>query len=335
MTYYLGVDVGGTKSHAVIADSTGRVLGMGQGGPGNHENIGIDGFRKTLETIVQQALELSGIDQGEIVSAGFGIAGYDWPSDHEPHAQAIETLRLQLPYQIVNDAVIGLIAGTQDGWGVSVVAGTGNNCRGRDASGREGRIAGVGYWTGEHGGGNDLTTKAVQAIWHSWSKRGPETLLTPKFLEYVGAHDPLDLIEGLSRGRYSLGAAQAPLVFEVANAGDPVAQECIRWVGRELGSLAVGVIRQLGFETLDFEVVLTGSLYKGSPLIAETMREIIHPVAPGARLVPLNAPPVVGAVLLAMEGAEVDHIAVRQRLIDETNQILSPNTKGIPYDAAG
>ena len=31
--YYLGVDIGATKSHALIADETGRVVGFGAAGP--------------------------------------------------------------------------------------------------------------------------------------------------------------------------------------------------------------------------------------------------------------------------------------------------------------
>jgi len=333
MSYFLGVDIGGSKSHAVIADQSGQVLGCGQGGPGNHETIGIDGFRDVLHAIVNQALSSSGVNREQIAGAGFGIAGYDWPSDHEPHRRVIDALGLNVPYQFVNDAVIGLIAGAQKGWGVSVVAGTGNNCRGRDASGREGRVAGVSYWTGEYGGGGDLTRKAIQAIWFAWTKRGPETQLTQRFLDYVGVRDPLELIEGLSRGRFYLGAAEAPIVFETAKQGDPVAQECLRWMGRELGDLAVGVIRQLEFEPLEFEVILTGSLYKGSPVIADTMRETIHDVAPGAQLTPLNAPPVVGGVLLGMEQVGIDYATVRHNLIAGTTRLLYGDQTTSSYDS--
>jgi N-acetylglucosamine kinase-like BadF-type ATPase len=33
MSFYLGVDVGATKTHALIADESGRVRGFGRGGP--------------------------------------------------------------------------------------------------------------------------------------------------------------------------------------------------------------------------------------------------------------------------------------------------------------
>ncbi|MBN1668698.1 MAG: hypothetical protein JW862_16510, partial [Anaerolineales bacterium] len=105
--YYLGVDVGATKSHALIADQTGQVVGFGQAGPGNHEVVGWDGYRLVLQEITRQALQTAGIQARQIAGAGFGLAGYDWPSQRQPHQQAIATLGLDCPFELVNDAVIG------------------------------------------------------------------------------------------------------------------------------------------------------------------------------------------------------------------------------------
>ena len=179
-------------------------------------------------------------------------------------------------------------------------------------------MTGGGDLFAEYAGGGDLVGKAIQAVALAWGQRGPETRLTEAFLALTGAADALDLLEGLYRGHYTLSSANAPLVFQVAAKGDAVAQEVIRWAGCELGSLAIGVIRQLGFEALDVEVVQIGSLYNGSPAMSATMLATIHEVAPGARLVRLAAPPVVGGVLLGMEQAGVDYPPLRQTLIETT-----------------
>ena len=123
------------------------------------------------------------------------------------------------------------------------------------------------------------------------------------------------LLEGVTLERIHLGPEAAPVVFQVAAEGDPVAQQLILWAGRELGSLAIGVIRQLGFEALDFDVVLAGSFFKGSPLLAQVMRETIQPIAPGAHLVRLRVPPVVGGVLLGAEQAGLKSAALREALV--------------------
>ncbi|UCG26247.1 MAG: hypothetical protein JSW55_09780, partial [Chloroflexota bacterium] len=101
------------------------------------------------------------------------------------------------------------------------------------------------------------------------------------------------------------------------------------WAGRELGSLAVGVIRQLSLEKEAFDVVLSGSLYKGSSTLEEEMRQTIHAVAPGARLVRLKAPPVIGGVLLGMDKAGLDTAALRQTLFRTTNELHGSEKIGV------
>jgi N-acetylglucosamine kinase-like BadF-type ATPase len=321
--YFLGIDIGATKSHALIADERGRAIGFGQSGSGNYEDVGWDGLREALHTITDQALVSAGIEREQLAGAGLGIAGYDWPDEQDPTRQAIESLGLSAPFEFVNDAVIALLAGATQGWGVAVVAGTSNNCRGRDQRGREGRVTGCGPAFGESGGAGELVDKAIQAVSMAWTRRGPSTKLAEAFTELAGAADVEDLIEGLALGRYHLSHAVAPVIFQVAARGDEVAQSTIRWAGRELGSLAVGVIRQLGFESLDFEVVLAGSLYDGGPLLTETMRAKIHAVAPGARLIRLEAPPVVGGVLLGMEQARIQTGPLRPVLAESVIGLFS------------
>jgi len=320
--YFLGVDVGGTKSHALVAGPSGRVLGFGEGGPGNPESVGYDGLAQVLRAITEEALAGAGIARDEIAGAGFGIAGYDWPSSQrEPALQAIHTLGLNAPLEIVNDAIIALLAGAAEGWGVAVVAGTSCNCWGRDRERREGRMTGF-SWLGEAAGGWELVLEAIQAVALEWTRRGPPTRLTQALVDLFEARDVEDLLAGLTLGRYRMHAAAAPTVFRVAAEGDAVAGELILWAGRELGSMANGVIRQLGFEALFFDVVMAGRFFDGSPLLAEAMRETIHPVAAGARLVRLHEPPVVGGVLLGMEQAGLDPSAVRDALIQSTRNLL-------------
>jgi len=302
--YFLGIDIGGTKSHALIADETGRAVGFGEAGPGNHESVGWGGLRRTLRATFAQALSCAGLGKAQIAGAGFGVAGYDWPSEREPTLGAIQTLGLRAPVEAVNDTILGLLAGSDEGWGVAVVSGTGCNCWGWDRSRqRQGQVTGGGTAMGEGAGGSELIAKAVQAIAHEWTRRGPATQLTPALIQHTGARSLADLLEGLMSGRIELDASAAPLIFQVAAAGDPVAGDLIRWAGCELGELAACVVRQLEFEALEFDVVLVGSMFDGGPLLVEPMRHTVHAVAPGARLVRLTAPPVIGAVLLGMEQA--------------------------------
>jgi N-acetylglucosamine kinase-like BadF-type ATPase len=323
MRYFLGADIGSTKTHALIADETGMVVGFGKGGPGNHEAVGYDGLAAALDSAVAQALAAAGLAKEQVAGAGFGVAGYDWPSEREPTLRAIGSLRLHAPVEAANDTILGLVAGAAEGWGVAVVSGTGCNCRGWDRSRqREGKVTGHGVWMGEAAGASELVSKTLQAIAQAWTRRGPSTQLTPAFLEHTGSGSIEELLENLTTGKVEVHADAAPLVFQVAEAGDPVAMELVRWAGCELGELACAVIRQLEFEELAFDVVLVGSMFDSGLRLIEPMRQTIQALAAGARLVRLTAPPVVGAVLLGMEQAGLAAFERREALIKSVLEFL-------------
>ena len=302
MRYYLGADLGATKTHTLIVDETGRALGFSESGPGNHESVGYDGMFQSMKNGLEQALRASGLKKEDLTGAGFGVAGFDWPSDASITAETIRSLGLHAPFTFVNVAVPGLVAGAEEGWGVVVVSGTGSNCRGWDREHkREGRVTGHGVLMGEGAGGTELLHRSMQLIGYAWSKRGPMTALADAIVKYIGAKDLEDLMRGYTTYEFEIGAEAAPIVFRVAEEGDPVAQELINWAGCELGEMANAVIRQLEFENLAFDVVMTGSMFEGGARLIRPMRETIHKLAPKARLVRLTAPPVLGAAMLGME----------------------------------
>ena len=315
--YFLGVDIGNSKSHAVIAGEAGEVVGVAATGPGSWEAIGWEAAGQVMRALVGEALARAGLRSGQIAGAGFGLAGYDWPEDRAPYEAIVRSLGLGGPFELVNDALLGLLIGAAEGWGVCVSAGTSCNSYGRDRAGRIGRMTGHSGWFGEAAGAYEIVVRARQKVAHQWTRRGPETALSEAFVSLCGASDVEDLLAGLVRGRYRLGPEHAPLVFEVAAAGDAVAQGIITWAGEQLGDLARGVIRQLELEEERFEVVLSGSVYDNHPALAQLTGREIQTLAPGARTVRLQAPPVLGGVILGMQEAGVGTVPVRAHLLEE------------------
>ena len=305
MDYFVGGDVGGTKTHIVIADENCHAVGFGHSGGGNHESVGYEGLARKLGVAFSQAVVAADISIDQIKGAGFGIGGYDWESQRKDHLSAVATLGINAPIEIVNDAILGLLAGSESGWGIAVVSGTGCNCWGWDKERKRlGRMTGLGTLMGEGAGASELIHKAAQAVSHEWSKRGPFTALTTAFIRFTHAKNLDDFIEGYSLGRYDLGPAAAPLVFNAAEAGDDVARSLIQWAGTELGEMVNAVIRQLEFQSLEFEVIMIGSMFQNGPVLTKPMLETIHSLAPGAQLKRLTAPPVAGGLILAMDTVE-------------------------------
>lgn len=335
MRYFLGADLGSTKTHMAVADENGRIVGFARSGPGNHQGVGYDGMLRALQEGLAGAFEQSSLTVSQIAGAGFGIAGYDWPSDEPSMVETIGQLELSCPIGMVNDAVPALFAGAEDSWGVALVSGTGCNCRGLDRSHqREGRVTGFGYHLGEFAGASELVWRAMQHVAFEWTKRGPATAVSNIFIKYAGAQNLPDLIEGYTLGRYRVDAQAAPLIFDVARQGDGVARDLIQWAGLELAEMAKAVIRQLEFEDLTFDVVLAGSMFQGGSLLIEPMWQAITELAPGARLVHLSVPPVLGAVILGMEQAGLRATAeMRRELTDTLTAHAQATTISPPYSS--
>lgn len=304
--YFLGMDVGSTKTHAIITDENGIVAGFGKAGAGNHESVGNEGSTAAMLLALNNVLDDAGLTRDQIAGAGFGVAGYDWPSEYQMTLDLIAPLGLTCPLEAVNDATLGIIAGCEAGWGLAVVSGTGCNCRGRDQYGREGTMTGWGLDMGEGAGAGELVQMAVRAVAMEITMRGPKTRLSDVLAAKVGAKNGTEFIEGICTQRWQVGSDSAPLVFQVAEAGDPVAQELILWAGRELGSMCIGVIRQLNIEAMEFDIVMLGSTFNGSPMMIDSMKNTVRGFAPQANFVRLDVAPVAGAVLLGMAEGDLD-----------------------------
>lgn len=321
--YFLGLDVGSSKTHALIVDENGQCVGFGKAWGGNHQGVGYDGFFNVIAEALDEALKTSGVDKAHIAGTGFGVAGYDFPSDREPHLQEIAKLGLSCPVEIVNDGVNGLLAGATRGIGVNVTAGSSNNARGRNKHGKEGRIVGNGALFGEMGGGIEIVQHGLQKVNHAWIKRIPPTALTQIYLEATGAENEMDLMEGLSNEHYHLFPFVAVQIIQAARNGDTAAQDIIHFAGEELGWLAVSVARQIEMENDEVEIIQSGSIFEAGEIITVPMKDIVLKHCPRAKLIRLDGPPVVGAVLLGMEQADFDGYAARDVMVKTAKSLIS------------
>jgi N-acetylglucosamine kinase-like BadF-type ATPase len=322
MRYFLGIDVGSSKTHALIVDETGKCIGFGKAWGGNHQSAGYDGLENALKGSFDGAKKMSGIENALIAGAGFGVAGYDFPSDRDAHLKAIAVLGLSCPFEVVNDGVNGLFAGATLGIGVNVTAGSGTNCRGRGRDKCEGRIVGNGIEFGEYGGAIEIAAKALQLVNYAWIKRIPPTKLTKVLLEGTGAKNEMDLMEGISNQQYHLFPFLAVEIIQAAREGDTAACDVVQWAGEELGWLAVSVARQIEMENEEVEVIQSGSVFDAGELITNPMREIVMKYLPKAKLIRLDGPPVVGAVILGMEQVHFDGYAVRDNMVRTAKEIV-------------
>lgn len=307
MTYFLGIDAGATKTQALIADEHGHILGNGLAGPGNWETVGLDGAYTALDEAMTMALQQASLRTADLAAAGYTLAGLDWPSDEGRLHPVVQRLGVPGPYTLVNDAYAPLRAGSRDGCGIGVIVGTGSTLVGRNRRGQGFRTFGLGYTWGDFQGGAGIVREATRAIGHAYFGRGPHTALTERFVREYQLPDVLALVEYFSREAPEGPPGRlAPLVFEVAEQGDAVALGIIRAAGTDIGLNAAAVARRLDLAAESFDLVLAGGVFRsGSLPLVEAVFAPVRAYAPLMRPVVLQAPPVIGSVLLAMDAAHM------------------------------
>jgi N-acetylglucosamine kinase-like BadF-type ATPase len=129
-------------------------------------------------------------------------------------------------------------------------------------------------------------------------------------------------MHGLSNEQYHLFPFFAVQIIQAARDGDTAAQDVVRWTGEELGWLAVSVARQIEMENDEVEVIQSGSVFEAGEIITSPMKDVVLKHCPKAKLIRLDGPPVVGAVLLGMEQAGFDGYAVRDVMVKTAKEMV-------------
>ncbi|WP_127594857.1 N-acetylglucosamine kinase [Paenibacillus lautus] len=317
MNYYLGVDGGGSKTLAVVADGTGRIAGKGMGGCGNHQ-LGAARAEASIRQAVEEALGQAGLGREDIACASFGLAGADREADFRILRPMIGAMGFK-KHHIACDTVIAMRAGTRQRDGVVLICGSGTNGYGVNAAGEEVQIGGFGYAFGDFGGGADLAVEVFRTVVRSWEGREKPTSLTPLTLDALRFGSVEEMFHRfLDEGRRAPHTL-AKLLFQAAPA-DEAAREILERQGMELGKVASAVIRKLGMGNDAFDVVLAGSvLTRGErDYVVPYIESQVLAAAPNSRVRILALEPAAGAVLLAMdENGVVPGTAVYEQLQHE------------------
>ena len=298
--WVLGVDGGSTKTIALVADDQGRIVGAGRAGNSNWIGPDVETPMQVVVDAVMQALDQAGLTGGDIALGVFGLAGADWPEDHERRQGYLERAGIARRVVVKNDAFVGLRAGTRRPYGVVIAAGTGCNAAAIAPDGREYHF---GYYA-RYGGAITIGREAIRAVLRAEDGRGEPTALTGIVLGALGYASPEALLRGQVAGKLEKPhlTALCPLVFEAAQAKDAVAMSIIAGQGRALAEYAIVLIRRFAMRADEFDLVLSGSVFKGKGrLLIDTITSMIHVAAPRARVIRPRFEPAVGGLLLAYD----------------------------------
>ena len=319
----LAVDGGNSKTDVVLVAADGTLLAALRGPTTSHQQVGLEVGADRLAELVADARARAGLpaDDPPPEVGVYALAGADTPTDARRLLATLAERHLAAGDLVINDAFAPIRAGSSRGWGVGLICGSGMNAAAIAPDGRTARLAALGGISGDWGGGGDVGLAALGAAVRARDGRGPRTALEAVVPRAFGFKRPIDLTWAIELG--SIPEARlgelSPLVFEVAGRGDAVARAIVDRLADELVAMATAMLRRLNLTRLDPDVVMAGGVFNARDDRFEArIAAGVQALAPRASLRRSEAPPVLGAALLALDrldGAKASgHDAAEARL---------------------
>jgi N-acetylglucosamine kinase-like BadF-type ATPase len=300
----LGVDGGGTTTEAWLAEPGGKLIGRGTAGPSNAKAVGPQAARQALDLAIQAAFHAGGFAATTVDIACLGLAGFDRPDDRRLLAEWADQARWAHRTVLANDGDLVVAAGTPEGWGVGVIAGTGSIAVGRSSQGRAARAGGWGHIFGDEGSAYRVVLDALRLVARRADGREPTAPgrdpLTERLCAALGVSEPAQIVTAIYSpefGRAQL-AALAPAVLAARDDDIEVIPRLLIPAGAALAEMVVAVARSLGWQAGPLAVAAAGSFLLSASVVLEEMVSSITRQGYRVTLTPV-AHPVQGALVLA------------------------------------
>lgn len=240
---FVGVNVGGTRTTAVVGNAT-EILGRASG-PGASVRPGRAlTSANTIADVTRKALAAAGELTAEAMVVGAAGAGRD-PERNEV-LSALMNEQVAERIQVTTDIEIAVMAAFPDSPGIVINSGTGSIALGRDAEGKTHRTGGFGWQMGDEGSGYGIGKAAMGAVSRAHDGRGPSTKLTLRAMAAAKANNFDQFVSWGTTATPADVAALAPGVIEMAQLGDQVAQGIVDYAVRELVLLVTALQPRCG-----------------------------------------------------------------------------------------
>ncbi len=229
--YVIGVDGGGTKTTALLADLEGNIVAEKVGGPTNIYRVGIEKACQEILNLLISCCRSVGCKGEEIRAVALGLAGAGRAAEQKMIRQKMQKVASGRKFRIKNlvidsDARVALEGAFGSDAGMVLISGTGSIGLVKDHRGNIHRVGGWGRAIGDEGSGYAIGLRAMSAIAKHLDGRGEPTILTRLAAKRFGLSNPETIISKVYQDHFDL-ASLAPLVLAAAENEDRVSKRIL------------------------------------------------------------------------------------------------------------
>ena len=259
VSFFLGIDGGGTRTRVALVDAAGRECARAEGPP---TLIDPANPSATIGVILDLCREVASRGGADLPVAGLwaGIAGAGTEPTRGVVQTALREAGLSSLTSVGADAEATFHDAFPTGPGILLISGTGSIALGRGADGSSLRVGGWGVHLGDEGSGYQIGRSALRAVARGEDGRSAPTDLTGAVLKALGVASPAELIKWMATARKADVASLVPLICEVAEAGDQAATTVIEKAVDDLVGHVRTLVRRLEPWPATPEVALAGGL---------------------------------------------------------------------------
>lgn len=309
MSFYIGVDGGGTKTYYALFNENKEIVADFKTPGSNHENLE-GSFDEAVEIIwggIEGVLKEAGKTLADVDFTLMGLAGVDHPFQHDALYERLAAKGLK-NFEIFNDGFIVVKAGSISGAAIGLNNGTGTCCNAIDSTGKMLQLAGLGEFSGDMGNGHWIATMAYQAIYDDVYLGIRETAMTGLYYNRFDLHTREDFLAAVSAFETEDAEdhirALIDCFFETLDDGDEAAMLILEQMSERSARLIAAHANQLRFDGEEVEVVLSGSILTKLPSkkYLDAIREKVAKYSDRKFcFIKLDVPPVMGCVNWIMQ----------------------------------
>jgi glucosamine kinase len=298
MSFFLALDVGGTKTDYVLADERTELARV-RTGTIKRMRTDAETAAQNLDFALRQLTVQSGISMQSITRTCVGTAGQAVPLVADWLRHAI-TSRVSGELVLLGDVEIALDAAFPEEVGVLVLAGTGSNVAARTSKGELITAGGWGPALADQGSGQRIGSESLRAGFLARDE-GRATRLLQDVMEYWQLASLNLLVEHANSIPPPDFSKLAEIVMQAAKLGDEVAAEVLRAEGESLAYLVRLVMRQIRLAadtTNDWvpPIAFTGSIMDKVPPVRTALIAAVQREFGDVRTIPGIVDPIAGAV---------------------------------------
>lgn len=299
----VGIDGGGSKTRALLADDRGVRIAESVGAASAVRPNDEERSAGVIAGVVRDVLEETGANapgrRPRVLCVG--VAGVGREQERRGLHDALVAHDMADEVIVQSDFAIALEDAFDDGPGVLLIAGTGSSAYARGPTGATARCGGWGPVFGDEGGGSWIGRRALSVVSAAADGREPETALTGAILTATEVSDAAELIRWAAAATPATLASLAPVVLTVADAGDLRANSIVSLAVEELALHVRALARRLFTdERASVPVALTGGLLGKGTSLRKRLEHRLKTAVPGAQLHAAEVDAARGAVRSAL-----------------------------------